>query len=369
MSDILRIRDPNNRNNWIGIPAIKGEPGTVRYPISAAVTERVKGGTLLTSQIDASYIAAQLGFYYDDVDDKLSIFCILGSEIIPNAADVKFFGLRDTGSEDDPFELTLENAPTASEMAEGTTYKVYKTRLRFSNAASRSPIDVRFCVVAYDSGGNEIDRIYSSQYRYVINDGVATRTRVRTSRQNASVIEDVGLVKNDASSYLTFSEMANTNITFLPLVSTDQTYEYFFIVPDSWFDNAPYGYSFLVRYGDQTVRQGPGFRQAEDDVFIVTLTPTALDYSGVMDHTVAEILEAYLANKRIFFDVSDGLGNSSEVAVTQVGASASGAYPSFNAYIIMDGLDVIIYAYTSITDDGTKDTYSTKIYALTPYTP
>ena len=37
------------------------------------------------------------------------------------------------------------------------------------------------------------------------------------------------------------------------------------------------------------------------NAFIVTLTPTALDYSGTMDKTVAEIDAAYQAGKEIIF--------------------------------------------------------------------
>ena len=155
----------------------------------------------------------------------------------------------------------------------------------------------------------------------------------------------------------------------MPVVSTFEGVSWRFVIPDSWYADAQYGYALCARDGQHRVYCGPTIYKAESDVLVVTLTPTDMDYSGVMDHTVEEIYEAFLANKRIFFDVSDGSGNASRVAVTQFGSSASGAYPSFNAYIIMDGLNVIIYAYTGITDNGSKDTYSTIIYTLTPYTP
>ena len=98
--------------------------------------------------------------------------------------------------------------------------------------------------------------------------------------------------------------------------------------------------------------------------FIVTLTPTALDYSGTMDKTVAEIYAAYQAGKRIVFSVSNS--TSTIIVSPFIGINVNDVYPSFNAHIIMNDLEVMIYAFTGVTDNGSKNTYSTKIYSLTP---
>ena len=105
---------------------------------------------------------------------------------------------------------------------------------------------------------------------------------------------------------------------------------------------------------------------AKTDPFVVTLTPTSDDYSGTMDHTVAEIYAAYQAGKRIVFRLVTGVGVYMEVDCTARYVDEF-SYPSFNAYAIAAG-DVLVYAYTSGSNDGTKDTYSTTIYALTPAT-
>ena len=101
------------------------------------------------------------------------------------------------------------------------------------------------------------------------------------------------------------------------------------------------------------------------DTFIVTLTPTALDYSGTMDKTVAEIDAAYQSGKEIVFRIYSSLTESTDVKLSSVYKDTL-TYPSFNAYIILYLIGVLVFAYTSTTDDGTKNTYSTVVYSLTP---
>lgn len=100
--------------------------------------------------------------------------------------------------------------------------------------------------------------------------------------------------------------------------------------------------------------------------FIVTLTPTAADFSGTMDKTVAEINEAYEAGQEIVFNVLTSATSHMMIPVANVGYSDAFDYPSFNAYLFDDNTNVMLLAFTATTDDGTKQTYSTAIYALTP---
>ena len=103
-----------------------------------------------------------------------------------------------------------------------------------------------------------------------------------------------------------------------------------------------------------------------DNRFIVTLTPTALDYSGTMDKTVAEIDAAYEAGLEIWFRVeASGMGYLMEMAGTGNG-DPEYTYPSFNAKFIAN--DTLLYVNTGYTNDGTKATYLTKVYTLTPAT-
>lgn len=99
--------------------------------------------------------------------------------------------------------------------------------------------------------------------------------------------------------------------------------------------------------------------------FIVTLTPTALDYSGTMDKTVAEINAAYEAGMDLVFRVMTSSTTYMDVDCTARWNNGSTTYPSFNGYVVTDN-DVLLYAFTGTTNDGTKQTYSTSIYALTP---
>ena len=104
----------------------------------------------------------------------------------------------------------------------------------------------------------------------------------------------------------------------------------------------------------------------EDNRFVVTLTPTAQDFSGVMDKTVAEIDAAYEAGKKIVFKVLSGANEATYVDCTMQHASGSSTYPSFNGFIISDIVthNLLIFAYTACTNDGTKATYGTHIYPL-----
>ena len=99
--------------------------------------------------------------------------------------------------------------------------------------------------------------------------------------------------------------------------------------------------------------------------FIVTLTPTSPDYSGTMDKTVAEINAAYEAGMEIVFRVMESATNYTDVFLSNV-YNDDLTYPSFNAYIVDSGANVFIFAGTGTTNDGTKQTYSTTVYSLTP---
>ena len=101
------------------------------------------------------------------------------------------------------------------------------------------------------------------------------------------------------------------------------------------------------------------------NAFVVTLTPTSPDYSGTMDKTVAEINTAYEAGKRIVFRVMESQTTYSDVSVTMT-YTGNETYPSFNAFIIMTELNALVFAATNATNDGTRNTYSTYLYTLTP---
>jgi hypothetical protein len=102
--------------------------------------------------------------------------------------------------------------------------------------------------------------------------------------------------------------------------------------------------------------------------FIVTLTPTAQDFSGTMDKTVAEINAAYEAGKDILFRVLTSANSYVDVPMSYAGRDTTLQYPNFVAEVIQTPTDLMIVAYTEDTNDGTKQTYRTIIYTLTRMT-
>lgn len=107
--------------------------------------------------------------------------------------------------------------------------------------------------------------------------------------------------------------------------------------------------------------------QTAVDPFVVTLTPTAQDFSGVMDKTVGEIFEAYQNGARLLFSMVAGVGTHYDVEIANVNTDANHLYPSFNATLTVETPTYgLIYAYTAFTDDASKNTYSTKFFPLTP---
>ena len=91
------------------------------------------------------------------------------------------------------------------------------------------------------------------------------------------------------------------------------------------------------------------------DIFIVTLTPTAQDYSGTMDKTPSDIETARVNDMRIMFSIPS-LGASVE-ATQFIGLSVACANITYD----ISGQDVLIQIVTSASDA----TYSTKIFPLT----
>lgn len=97
--------------------------------------------------------------------------------------------------------------------------------------------------------------------------------------------------------------------------------------------------------------------------FIVTLTPTAENFSGTMDKTVAEINTAYEAGRKIVFRVMQSATAYMDVDCTARWFNGS-TYPSFNGFIVNSDNNVLIFAFTGATSDGTRNTYGTTIYPL-----
>ena len=93
--------------------------------------------------------------------------------------------------------------------------------------------------------------------------------------------------------------------------------------------------------------------------FIVTLTPTALDYSGTMDKTPAEITAAYGAGQEIVFDIPS---MSARINATQFREVNEVIRAGGMVFYGVNSSPVIITLLTS----GEDSTYLTHIFAMTP---
>ena len=100
--------------------------------------------------------------------------------------------------------------------------------------------------------------------------------------------------------------------------------------------------------------------------FIVTLTPTAEDYSGTMDKTLAEISAAYEASCDIVFRIiTSENGSYVDVPLSSMEFSNENETPFyvFHAYFLYG--EMLIDAY-NIEVEPQTNTYDTNIYTLTP---
>ena len=93
--------------------------------------------------------------------------------------------------------------------------------------------------------------------------------------------------------------------------------------------------------------------------FVVTLTPTALDYSGTMDKTPAEITAAYNAGQEIVFDIP-ALG--AKINATQFRVVADAIVAGCMVYYNVNTSPVIITVATA----SSASTYATQVFAMTP---
>lgn len=330
-----------------------------------ALTERVSEGTWLKNQIWSGKVVSLVGCAYDADIGKLYIYAIFGTYVPPGGTCRTYrMVLRD--SADPQREFTIDDTSITTEIPAGSGGNVENYKYNMTSSSTQDHIDIRLCRVIYDSDGNEVDRIYSAQYRYTIANGKVTQTRFATTPTDGSHIVDIGLRKNGSSVRTTINFTDDQVQSLLPLVSTPQGTQWKFIIPDSMFDGASNGLSVIVATGDGKQYVAPSFYKAESDVFIVTLTPTEQDFSGTMDKTVAEITEAYQANKRIFFRVMYS-GSEHEDVVCSGIVVADGYYPSFRGYIINSNMLIMAYTPTGLTD-GTSNGYATLIYTLTPLT-
>lgn len=107
----------------------------------------------------------------------------------------------------------------------------------------------------------------------------------------------------------------------------------------------------------------PDLGAVKDEPFVVTLTPTNLDFSGTMDKTTAEINAAFEAGRKIVFSVPQ-LNGEVFNADTSIACDTTGGGRYLTAYIINTSNNILIVAWNS--PDEESNAYHTAIYPLTP---
>ena len=232
---------------------------------SPALTERVADGTKIKNQLWLQHGCFLCGYYLEVSTTRMWIYGIFSGSH-ENAVTFKKYLLYKQNPDFEPYEFTYENAPSKLELDAGHNTDLYKFRTNFTINREPKLIDIRLCMILYDASGNEVERMYSDQYRYtasVQNESV-TRVRTPTEKTSANYVVDAGVYKQSLSIAKTFDYSTPNDLTLYPLVSTMQEATFDFIIPDSAFEGADHGLSLVVKTGDGMHYVSSTFSKAEE---------------------------------------------------------------------------------------------------------
>lgn len=273
--------------------------------LNSAATERVEGGTKLLNSMAFNAAMLQLGFGLSEDGQKICVYTLyaLRREYF-DVAHVKYFRLLEKNSGSNPYEFTLENAPTVSEVSAGADHDAYKQKITFSDmGASGSTVDFRLCAVAYDANNVELFRFYSEQYRYTNDNGTVTRTRFQTTLQDSRYVTAFGLypIGTNDSLEKNFATVKG-NVNVLPVVYGDQPVAYELVIPDSVFDSNPNGLMLATKTGNGRVHCSACIYKASasSDAFYVGATFDDVTGREYLDKTWSEIYSAMRSGKTAF---------------------------------------------------------------------
>lgn len=97
------------------------------------------------------------------------------------------------------------------------------------------------------------------------------------------------------------------------------------------------------------------------DPFVVTLTPTAQDFSGVTDRSNREVYDAYVAGRQIVAALN--LGTAVEIIPAYVTVVEQEQVARVETFAMQDNLFILIQ---QIYSGEPQAPYATTIYPLTP---
>ena len=191
-------------------------------------------------------------------------------------------------------------------------------------------------------------------------------SRFISDKSNKEILDEIDRGVNVVLRY--YNAFANV-VAFMPInryMTSGDGFDGLIAEPPSLLFN---GIHITFVLGTTNVESYEWTKIEDDNRFIVTLTPTALDYSGTMDKTILEIDAAYRLGKTVVFRL-DGSGASLPIFDCAVNVVENGgdAYPSYQSQVVIAMANLMLAIYTPSTNTGTDATYGAHAYNLTPAT-
>lgn len=202
-----------------------------------------------------------------------------------------------------------------------------------------------------DTGDYTKEGLFQYNRKVTIDCEIDAQTGEITTISTISLNDAFRLLTGSAFLLCNFSLTGITHSVVMELIQADFENSYYAVFAGTFYDPVTHigrPFSCLIS-GDITF-------EWLDKPFLVTLTPTAQDFSGTMDKDPSDINTAIANGMRIMFSIPS---LSASVEATQfVGGSVACANITYD----IGGQDVLIQIVTSASDS----TYSTKIFPLTP---
>lgn len=250
------------------------------FAANTAETARAAEGTQILNKFNVTRTAAQVGWFHDASNSRLSIYsllgCLEGFGADPVCMHAKYFYMFEKDSAGEPYEFTLDNAPNVREFSNSADDSVFKSRTNVGYTALPLTVDFRICAVSYDGAMNIMHVNYSDQYRYVVAaNGSVTRTVVETEPGDSEDIVAIGAMRQNLSvgAMVVYSRAwPSARGELQSLVNTAEPAAYRLIIPDDWFADAPNGWTLYAISGDGVVHLGPTVRKAPDGLTLGTGT-------------------------------------------------------------------------------------------------
>ena len=296
-----------------------------------ADTKRVDNSTQIINPLWLDRACAQYGYSYDPGANRIYFYTLFCYEGNYNA-----YALLDKNSPNDPYEFTYENAPTVSKLT--ITLPHAGNRTRMTPPSNPGTVDIRFCLIAVDNEGNEIERLYSSQYRYTLSGTTITRVETPTTQTSSDYIADLGVTAN-----LSSLENSFNGITYelqphaLTTGYTGNAMQ--FMIPDALFEGADNGLKIVAKRGDGAWYKLANVYKAESPPYYTK------PENGIPATDLAEGVNTSLGKADSAYQLPAGGIPATDLADKYAGAAVAGG--------VADGTQSIPYGEVDSTSTAT----------------